>query len=112
MDVCVCAGGRALCQLQVAPLQNQVFVSRGVILFCGAGPVSPPGPEMTTKIIHFMVNGKLEQAELGAGCSADDVKGERGPRLIAPHKFGEIIGDLRRLLTLFLEEYVASDGTF
>lgn len=89
MDVCVCAcvGGWTLCQPQVAPLQNPVSVSRGVILFCGAGPVPPPGSEMTTKIIHFMVNGKLEQAELGAGCSAADVKGERGPRLIAPNKF-------------------------
>ncbi|XP_075950970.1 high affinity cGMP-specific 3',5'-cyclic phosphodiesterase 9A-like [Anarhichas minor] len=29
---------------------------------------------MTTKIIHFMVNGMLEQAEFGADCSAADVK--------------------------------------
>lgn len=31
---------------------------------------------MTTKIIHFMVNGRLEQAEFGADCSAADVKGK------------------------------------
>ncbi|XP_075904690.1 high affinity cGMP-specific 3',5'-cyclic phosphodiesterase 9A-like isoform X2 [Nelusetta ayraudi] len=29
---------------------------------------------MTTKIIHFTVNGRLEQAEFGAECSAADVK--------------------------------------
>lgn len=32
---------------------------------------------MTTKIIHFMVNGRLEQAELTADCSAADVRGKR-----------------------------------
>ncbi len=37
----------------------------------------PPGSGMTTKIIHFMVNGRLEQAEFGAECSAADVKGKR-----------------------------------
>ncbi|KAE8278541.1 High affinity cGMP-specific 3',5'-cyclic phosphodiesterase 9A [Larimichthys crocea] len=34
----------------------------------------PPGSVMTTKIIHFMVNGRLEQAEFGADCSAAEVK--------------------------------------
>lgn len=34
---------------------------------------------MTTKIIHFMVNGRLEQAEFGAECSTTDVKGEKRP---------------------------------
>ncbi|KAM6892856.1 high affinity cGMP-specific 3',5'-cyclic phosphodiesterase 9A-like [Lycodopsis pacificus] len=29
---------------------------------------------MTTRIVHFMVNGMLEQAEFGADCSAADVK--------------------------------------
>lgn len=36
----------------------------------------PPASGMTTKIIHFMVNGRLEQAEFGADCSAADVKGK------------------------------------
>ncbi|XP_035500797.1 high affinity cGMP-specific 3',5'-cyclic phosphodiesterase 9A-like isoform X2 [Scophthalmus maximus] len=53
----------------------------------GAGRV-PPGSRMTTKIIHFMVNGRLEQAEFRADCSAADVKGlfraaaEAGPHHI------------------------------
>ncbi|KAM7365799.1 hypothetical protein PAMP_016704 [Pampus punctatissimus] len=34
----------------------------------------PPESGMTTKIIHFMVNGRLEQAEFGSDCSAADVK--------------------------------------
>uniref|UniRef100_A0A3Q1I9Q9 Phosphodiesterase n=1 Tax=Anabas testudineus TaxID=64144 RepID=A0A3Q1I9Q9_ANATE len=43
---------------------------------------------MTTKIIHFMVNGRLERAEFGADCSAADVKdlfraaAEAGPQHI------------------------------
>ncbi|XP_074520541.1 high affinity cGMP-specific 3',5'-cyclic phosphodiesterase 9A-like [Halichoeres trimaculatus] len=48
-------------------------MSRGLIFLPGAGHVAP-GPGMTTKIIHFMVNGRLEQAEFGADCSAADVK--------------------------------------
>lgn len=31
---------------------------------------------MTTKIIYFTVNGKLERAEFEADCSAADVKGK------------------------------------
>ncbi|XP_061897952.1 high affinity cGMP-specific 3',5'-cyclic phosphodiesterase 9A-like isoform X1 [Entelurus aequoreus] len=48
-------------------------MSRGLIFISGACGV-PAHPEMTTKIIHFMVHGKAEQAELGADCTADDVK--------------------------------------
>lgn len=52
----------------------------------------PPGSGMTTKIIHFMVNGKLEQAEFGADCSAADVKGKReGLQLVATADFRDII---------------------
>ncbi|KAF0046320.1 hypothetical protein F2P81_002849 [Scophthalmus maximus] len=60
---------------------------RGVTSMSGAGRV-PPGSRMTTKIIHFMVNGRLEQAEFRADCSAADVKGlfraaaEAGPHHI------------------------------
>lgn len=54
----------------------KVSVSRGLIFLSGAGHV-PPGSVMTTKIIHFMVNGRLEQAEFGADCSAAEVKGRR-----------------------------------
>lgn len=32
---------------------------------------------MATKIIHFMLNGRLEQAEFGAECSTTDVKGKK-----------------------------------
>lgn len=47
---------------------------------------------MTTKIIHFMVNGKLEQAEFGADCSAADVKGKReGLQLVTTADFRDII---------------------
>ncbi|KAM9334317.1 high affinity cGMP-specific 3',5'-cyclic phosphodiesterase 9A-like [Symphorus nematophorus] len=48
--------------------------SRGVLFLCGAGNVPPVSGMTTTKIIHFMVNGRLEQAELRADCSAADVK--------------------------------------
>ncbi|XP_051913414.1 high affinity cGMP-specific 3',5'-cyclic phosphodiesterase 9A-like isoform X5 [Hippocampus zosterae] len=34
----------------------------------------PSGPKMATKIIHFIVNGKVERAEFGADCTAEDVK--------------------------------------
>lgn len=65
------AGGpdtESRCQCQ----EDLIFISR-------AGHV-PPDSEMTTKIIHFMVNGKLEQAEFRADCSAAEVKGKReGP---------------------------------
>lgn len=47
---------------------------------------------MTTKIIHFMVNGKLEQAEFGADCSAADVKGKReGQQLVMTADFKDTI---------------------
>ncbi|XP_047432210.1 high affinity cGMP-specific 3',5'-cyclic phosphodiesterase 9A-like isoform X3 [Mugil cephalus] len=48
-------------------------LSTGPIFMSGAGHV-PHGPGMTTKIIYFMVNGKLEKAEFGCDCSAADVK--------------------------------------
>ncbi|XP_035533285.1 high affinity cGMP-specific 3',5'-cyclic phosphodiesterase 9A-like [Morone saxatilis] len=65
--------GWALCQLQVVHYRLLVSVSRGLIFLSEAGH-DPPGSGMTTKIIHFMLNGRLEQAEFGADCSAADVK--------------------------------------
>ncbi|XP_051283621.1 high affinity cGMP-specific 3',5'-cyclic phosphodiesterase 9A-like isoform X2 [Dicentrarchus labrax] len=65
--------GWALCQLQLVHYRLLVSVSRGLIFLSGAGHV-PPGSGMTTKIIHFMLNGRLEQAEFGADCSAADIK--------------------------------------
>ncbi|XP_019746409.1 high affinity cGMP-specific 3',5'-cyclic phosphodiesterase 9A-like isoform X2 [Hippocampus comes] len=47
--------------------------SRDLIFILGACHV-PPGPQMATKIIHFIVNGKVERAEFGADCTAEDVK--------------------------------------
>lgn len=83
--------GWALCQLQVALYRIKVSVSRGLIFISGKGYV-PPGSGMTTKIIHFMVNGKLEQAEFGADCSAADVKGKReGLQLVTTADFRDIV---------------------
>ncbi|TDG96068.1 hypothetical protein EPR50_G00235800 [Perca flavescens] len=67
--------GLALCQLQVTLHKLKVFMSESRVPFfiSGAGHVLP-GSGMTTKIIHFMVNGRPEQAEFGADCSAADVK--------------------------------------
>lgn len=50
--------------------------SRDLILIPGACHV-PSGPQMATKIIHFIVNGKVERAEFEADCTAEDVKGKR-----------------------------------
>lgn len=47
---------------------------------------------MTTKIIHFMVNGKLEQAEFGGDCSAADVKGKlEGLELFTTDDFRDVV---------------------
>ncbi|CAG00863.1 unnamed protein product [Tetraodon nigroviridis] len=41
---------------------------------------------MTTKTIHFMVNGRLEKAEFGSGCSAAEVKDLfRAAAEVGPH---------------------------
>ncbi|XP_071335792.1 high affinity cGMP-specific 3',5'-cyclic phosphodiesterase 9A-like [Trachinotus anak] len=67
------------------PHSRCTSVSRGVIFTCGAGHASP-GSGMTTKIIHFMVNGRLEQAELGPDCSAADVRDLfRAAAEVGPH---------------------------
>lgn len=72
-------GGWGLCQLQVVLSRLEVSALSGLILICGARQV-PPGSRMTTKIIHFMVNGRLEKAEFESSCSAAEVKGKtRGP---------------------------------
>lgn len=71
--------GRAVCQLQVVLHRLKESESRGLSILCGAGH-DPPGSGMTTKIIHFMVNGRLEQAEFGSDCSAADVKGKTDQR--------------------------------
>lgn len=65
------------CQLQVVLCRIKVSVSRCPIFISGAVHVQPASG-MTAKIIHFMVNGKLEQAEFGGDCSAADVKGKPG----------------------------------
>ena len=79
---CVMVGwekGRAVCQLQLVLHRLKESESRGLSILCGAGH-DPPGSGMTTKIIHFMVNGRLEQAEFGPDCSAADVKGKTDQR--------------------------------
>ncbi|XP_057715874.1 high affinity cGMP-specific 3',5'-cyclic phosphodiesterase 9A-like [Corythoichthys intestinalis] len=46
----------------------------------------PPGPQMTTKIIHFMVNGRVERAEFGADSTAEDIKELfRAAAEVSPH---------------------------
>lgn len=72
-------GGCAPCQPQVAPLQEHRCPCQEVSLWLSEQVVSHLHYNMTTKIIHFMVNGKLEQAEFGAECSTTDVKGEKWP---------------------------------
>ncbi|XP_032362733.1 high affinity cGMP-specific 3',5'-cyclic phosphodiesterase 9A [Etheostoma spectabile] len=59
--------------------------SRGPVFISGAGRVLP-GSGMTTKIIHFMVHGRLEHAEFRADCSAADVKDLfRAAAEVGPH---------------------------
>lgn len=81
ISVCVhvdmLVGVLSLCQLQVAPLQEHRCQCQGVSLWLAEQVVSHLQYKMTTKIIHFMVNGRLEQAEFGAESSTADVKGER-----------------------------------
>ena len=69
-------GPSVSCRCPLSTSRVYASVSRGLIPISGASRV-PPGSGMTTKIIHFMVNGRLEHAEFGADCSAADVKGKR-----------------------------------
>ncbi|XP_077422994.1 high affinity cGMP-specific 3',5'-cyclic phosphodiesterase 9A-like isoform X2 [Vanacampus margaritifer] len=48
-------------------------LSRDLIFIPEARHV-PPGKQMATKIIHFMVNGRVERAEFGSDCTAEEVK--------------------------------------
>lgn len=66
------------CRCPPYPVKVCMSVSKGPIFISGSGHV-PHGSGMTTKIIYFMVNGKLEKAEFGSDCSAADVKGKTWP---------------------------------